>query len=209
MMHRFFRLTVLTLTLFFSGLSFGEPPMPAGFEPISPAQPTQDPDKVEVIEFFWYGCPHCYNFEPMLNKWVENKPDNVLFIRQPAVFETESKRGKLWAQHAKAYFTAEALGVVEKVHADLFDAVQNQKPLETENQLADFFTEHGIAEKDFRNAYNSFYVDAKMRQALTMGPRYGFTGVPAVIVNGKYLVKAPLPNMIEIMDRLIREETTK
>ncbi len=92
-----------------------------GYESLSPAQPTHNPDKIEVIEFFWYGCPHCYSFEPVLEKWVQNLPKNVEFIRQPAVFSD------LWGKHAKAYFTAEALGVVDKVHADFFDAIQNKK----------------------------------------------------------------------------------
>ncbi|MEY3190222.1 MAG: hypothetical protein RIS10_339, partial [Pseudomonadota bacterium] len=85
---------------------------PKGYEIISPAQPTQHPDKIEVIEFFWYGCPHCYSFEPLLDKWSKNLPKNVEFIRQPAAFN------ELWSKHAKAYYTAEALGVVDKVHAD-------------------------------------------------------------------------------------------
>lgn len=89
-----------------------------GYEEITPAQPTANPAKVEVIEFFWYGCPHCYSFEPSLSKWLKTKPDNVDFIRIPAVFSEE------WGNHAKAYFTAEALGVVDAVHSDLFDGVQ-------------------------------------------------------------------------------------
>jgi hypothetical protein len=91
-----------------------------GYETLSPAQPTHNPDKIEVIEFFWYGCPHCYDFEPVLENWVKSLPKNVEFIRQPAVFSD------LWGKHAKAYFTAEALGVVDKIHADFFDAIQNK-----------------------------------------------------------------------------------
>lgn len=177
-----------------------------GYETLSPAQPTQNPNKIEVIEFFWYGCPHCYSFEPVLEKWVKNLPKNVEFIRQPAVFSD------LWGKHAKAYFTAEALGVVDKVHADFFDAIQNKKQnLETEDQLAKFFVAHGVNETDFHNAYNSFLVDAKMRQAATVASRYGVTGVPAIIVNGKYKTNGPLAGsqekMIEVMDHLIQQES--
>ncbi|HEY8037819.1 MAG TPA: thiol:disulfide interchange protein DsbA/DsbL [Methylobacter sp.] len=177
-----------------------------GYETLSPAQPTHNPDKIEVIEFFWYGCPHCYSFEPLLENWVKNLPKNVEFIRQPAVFSD------LWGKHAKAYFTAEALGVVDKTHADFFDAIQNKKQnLETEDQLAKFFVAHGVNETEFHNAYNSFLVDSKMRQATAMAGRYGVTGVPAIIINGKYKTNGPLAGsqekMIEVIDQLIQQES--
>lgn len=177
-----------------------------GYETLSPAQPTRHPDKIEVIEFFWYGCPHCYSFEPALDEWLKNLPKNVEFIRQPAVFN------ELWGKHAKAYFTAEALGVVDKIHADFFDALQNKKQkLEDEEQLAKFFAAHGVNEKEFHDAYNSFLVDAKFRQASATAGRYGVTGVPAIIINGKYKTNGPLAGsqekMIEVMNQLIKQES--
>ena len=177
-----------------------------GYETLSPAQPTQNQDKIEIIEFFWYGCPHCYSFEPTLDKWLKTKPANVEFIRQPAVFS------KLWGKHAKAYFIAEALDVVDQVHSDLFDAIQNKKQkLTSEDQLAEFFVAHGVDETRFRDTFNSFLIDAKLRQAKAMAPRYGITGVPAIIINGKYKTNGPLAksqdNMIEVMNRLIEQET--
>lgn len=177
-----------------------------GYETLSPAQAVQNPDKVEVIEFFWYGCPHCYSLEPSLAAWLKTKPANVEFIRQPAVFSD------LWGKHAKAFFTAEALGVSEKVHADFFDAIQNKKQkLTSEDELAKFFAAHGVKDADFRAAYSSFLVDAKMRQAETMAARYGITGVPALVVNGKYRVTATTAksqeNMIAITDQLIKQES--
>lgn len=179
---------------------------PVGYELVSPAQPTHDVNKVEVIEFFWYGCPHCYSFEPFLSKWAKTLPKNVEFIRQPAVFS------ELWGKHAKAYFTAEALGVVDKVHTDLFDAVQAKQSLETEDELAKFFAAHGVKESDFRTNYNSFLVDAKMRQAKTMAARYGVNGVPAIIVNGKYRTNATLAGsqekMIDVINQLIKQESS-
>jgi len=179
----------------------------AGYEVLTPPQPTLHADKIEVIEFFWYGCPHCYSFEPELAKWLKTLPKNVEFIRQPAVFN------ELWGKHAKAYFVAEALGVVDKVHADFFDAIQNKKEkLDTEDALAKFFSAHGVDEARFHEAYNSFAVDSKMRQAPVIAGRYGITGVPAVIINGKYLTNGPLAGshekMIEIMNSLIRQENT-
>lgn len=177
-----------------------------GYETLSPAQPTSNPEKIEVIEFFWYGCPHCYSLEPLMGEWLKTLPKNIEFIRQPAVFS------ELWGKHAKAYFTAEALGVVDKVHADLFDAIQNKKQkLETEDQLAEFFVAHGVKKTDFHDTYNSFLIDAKMRQAATTAGRYGITGVPAVIINGKYKTNGPLAGshekMIEVINQLIQQES--
>ncbi len=177
-----------------------------GYEILSPAQPTQNQDKIEIIEFFWYGCPHCYSFKPELTEWLKTKPENVEFIRQPAIFNS------LWEKHAKAYLVAEALGVVDKVHADFFDAIQNKKQrLTSEDQLADFFVARGVDETQFRNTFNSFLVDAKLRQAKAMAPRYGITGVPAIIINGKYKTNGSLAGthkqMIEVMNRLIQQES--
>jgi thiol:disulfide interchange protein DsbA len=194
----------ITLLLFSSFLRAD----PKGYEIISPAQPTQHPDKIEVIEFFWYGCPHCYSFEPLLDNWSKNLPKNVEFIRQPAAFN------ELWSKHAKAYYTAEALGIVDKVHADLFDAIQNKKEsLDTEEALSKFFIAHGVNETQLKEAYNSFVVDSKMRQAPLMAARYGITGVPAIIINGKYKTNGTLAGshekMIEVMNQLIKQESTK
>ena len=177
-----------------------------GYEIMAPAQPVQNADKIEVIEFFWYGCPHCYHFEPAVAAWLKTKPSNVEFKRQPAIFS------ELWGKHAKVFFTAEALGVGEKVHADLFDAVQNKKlKLSTEEEVGKFFAEHGVKPEDFNAAYNSFAVDAKMRQAEAMGARYGVTGVPTLIVNGKYRVTGPSAksqdNMLPVANELIKLES--
>ena len=177
-----------------------------GYEVISPALPVQNPDKVEVIEFFWYGCPHCYSLEPALQAWLKKKPANVEFIHQPAVFSD------VWGKHAKAYYTAEALGLNEKLHADFFDAIQNKKQkLLTEDDLAKFFADHGVKDEDFRAAYGSFIVDTKLRQAESMAGRYGITGVPALIVNGKYKITASTAksqeNMLTVLDELIKQES--
>lgn len=176
------------------------------FERVSPPQPTSDPSKVEVLEFFWYGCPHCYHFEPDLNAWLKKKPENVVFIRQPAIFNER------WGAHAKMYFTAEALGVVDELHPMLYDAIQNQKlKLESEDEQADFFAKHGVSADDYRKAYKSFTVDTKMRQAASMAARYGVTGTPALVVNGKYRTGGKLartfPQMIEVLKGLIAMES--
>lgn len=200
------KFTQTTIFAFLFCVSFLVQAEQLGYEKLASPQPTQNADKIEVIEFFWYGCPHCYAFEPLLEKWVKNLPKNVEFIRQPAAFND------LWSKHAKAYFTAEALGVVDKVHADFFDAIQNKnEKLDNEEDLTKFFVAHGVTASQFQEAYNSFAVDAKLRQSPLMAGRYGITGVPAIIINGKYLTNGTLAGshekMIEVMDKLIKQES--
>jgi protein dithiol oxidoreductase (disulfide-forming) len=206
MLKKIAGLTLLTIFVAFVNLAKAEDQ--PGYETISPAQPTANPDKIEVVEFFWYGCPHCYSFEPSLANWLKTKPANVEFIRMPAVFSEQ------WGKHAKAYYTAEALGVVDAVHADFFDAIQEKKQsLESEDDLAKFFTAHGVKEADFRETYNSFIVDTKLRQAPAIAAKYGITGVPAIIVNGKYRTNGTLAGsqekMIDVMNLLIKKESGK
>lgn len=182
------------------------PPQGPGYQTLSPAQPTQDKTKVEVIEFFWYGCPHCYALEPQLTQWLKTLPKNVTFVRQPATFWPGSEN------HAKAYFVAEALNVIDKVHADLFDTIQNKKQkLDSEEELAKFFVAHGVKEAAFHEAYKSFGVDTKVRQVKTLAPRYGISGVPTLVVNGKYVTSGSLAgsheNMIKVLSQLIAQES--
>lgn len=176
-----------------------------GFENVIPPQPTQEKDKVEVIEFFWYGCPHCYTFEPFLAKWAKTLPANVQFVRQPAILSPK------WAAGAHAYFVAEALGVVDQIHGAIYEAIHKERrSLDTEDQLAEFFGEHGVAKEDFHQAYNSFIVTTRMRQAESMPERYGVTGTPAIVINGKYRSNGTLaktyPGLISVMDQLIKQE---
>ena len=119
-----------------------------------------------------------------------------------------------WGKHAKAYYVAEALGIIDAVHADLFDAVQEKKQnLDTEDELAKFFAAHGVKDADFREAYSSFGVDTKVRQAPTISAKYGITGVPTVIVNGKYRTNGTLAGsqekMIDVMTELVKKEGGK
>ena len=202
--HGLFALSLAVATSF--NLAQAATETTVGYELVTPAQPTHDVNKVEVIEFFWYGCPHCFDFEPTLAKWVKTLPKNVEFIRQPAVFS------EMWGKHAKAYYVAEALGVVDKIHADFFDTIQVKKEhLETEEQLAKFFAAHGVSEADFKATFNSFLVDTKVRQAGALAAKYGITGVPAIIINGKYKTSGPLAGshekMIEVMNQLIAQES--
>lgn len=150
-----------------------------------PVATTVAEGKVEVLELFWYGCPHCYAFEPELSEWVKHKPDYVEFVRVPAVFAHN------WELHARAYYAAQQLGVLDKVHQPLFDAIHKQgRKVFSEEELAAFFADQGIDAEAFKTAFNSFDVDTKVRHAIALTREYGITGVPAVIINGKYRTSA-------------------
>lgn len=175
------------------------------YVPIKPAQPTQTGDKIEVVEVFWYGCPHCYSFEPHLEEWLENKPDDVAFIRIPGVLNQG------WIPHAKAYYAAEKLGIVDKIHRPLFDAIHRERrQLYTEDQLAEFFAGHGVPAGQFKSVFNSKEVDTKIRQAYFLARDYKLTGVPSLVINGKYLTSGThagsFESMLEVTDKLIEQE---
>ena len=176
-----------------------------GYVTISPPQPTQTGDKIEVLEIFWYGCPHCYDFEPFIKDWLANKPDDVEFRRMPGIFN------KNWIPHGKAYYTAEKLGVIDKIHTPLFDALHKEKQrIYDDKSLKKFFVSQGIDKGEFSKIYTSEETNTKVKQAYLMGQRYKVTGVPAVIVNGKYMVSGStagsFPNVLKIIDQLVDKE---
>ena len=148
-------------------------------------QPTASGDQVEVVEVFWYGCPHCYSLEPSVHRWLENKPANVKFERMPAALNPT------WAFHAKVYYTAEALGIMDVFHETFFNQIHlHKKRMSSESEVKKLFSKLGVAEADFDKAWKSFSVDSKVRRAKQRVIGYQLRSVPAVIVNGKYLVTA-------------------
>lgn len=169
---------------------------------------TIDGDKVEVLEFFWYGCPHCYSFEPYVSKWKQNKPDNVEFMRVPATFQP------LWILHARAYYALQMIGKGEDIHPKFFSQIHNKKNyMKTFDALTVFVQEHGVERAEFIDAMNSFAVENNVRKATKLVNDYKISGVPAVAINGKYLISASMAgsydNMIKIMNYLIEKESAK
>lgn len=162
-----------------------------------------DSDKVEVLEVFWYGCPHCYRFQPYVKRWLEDNAENISFIRLPAVLN------KSWAIHTRAYYTAEALGVLENIHDPLFDAIhKGRRSINTDETLMAFFEEHGVDNKDFRKAFYSFSVSGKVRQAEELTKRYQVSGTPAVIIDNQYYTgpkqaEGSYEELINIVDFLV------
>ena len=178
-----------------------------GWDPIEPPIATSVPDgKVEVVEFFWYGCPHCFTMEPALNAWLKNKPENVVFKRVPSPLNAS------WTVHAQFYYAAEALGVTDQLHEPLFEAMHVKKrKLFDKNSLIDFAVEQGVDRQKFSDAWNSFGVYVKVQQAKKLGQRYGLDGVPAIGIDGKYKTSGSLAGtyskMFEIVSQLVAKSS--
>lgn len=160
--------------------------------------PTSAPDKVEVVELFWYGCPHCYQLEASAREWLKRKPEQVAFVRIPVAF------GPTWEAGARAFYAAEELGVSEKMHQPLFDAM-HQKASPSVDELAAIFAAQGVDAEAFRKAYGSFQTETQLRRGNQMAQRYNARGVPMLIVNGKYEVRSP--QVFEVVDFLVAKET--
>ncbi len=170
------------------------------YERIIPPLPGGTNGRVEVRELFWYGCPHCFNLEPTLTAWRTHKADYIDFIPTPAIFNNP-----VWQTHATAFYTAEALKIVDKIHTKLFDAIHvGHRTLNTEAQIRDFFMEQaGVSGEDFDKAFNSFSVKTKTSRAADLSQKTGINGVPAIIINGKYRVDAALAGGIENITKII------
>ncbi|ODB84745.1 disulfide bond formation protein DsbA [Candidatus Thiodiazotropha endoloripes] len=180
-----------------------------GYDPVDPPVATSVADgKVEVLEFFWYGCPHCYHMEPDLESWLKAKPENVEFVRVPAPLNSR------WTAHAQFFYTAEILGLTEKLHTPLFAAIHDKKrKIYDKNALIDFAVEQGVDKEKFTEAWNSFGVYVKVQNAKKLGQRYQLDGVPAIAVNGKYLTSGSragsYSKMFEIVSQLVAGENVK
>jgi thiol:disulfide interchange protein DsbA len=155
-----------------------------------PAQPTDAaPGHVEVVEMFWYGCPHCFAFDPFLEAWRKTKPAYVDFRRVPITWS------EIHRMHARLYYTLEALGKEEQLHAEVFNEMNVRRNFmyaqgderETLSAMTAFAKAHGIGESDFANAWNSFTVQTNLQKADDLVHRYKVEGVPLVVVNGKYV----------------------
>ncbi|MCI3953934.1 MAG: disulfide bond formation protein DsbA [Burkholderiales bacterium] len=150
-------------------------------------QPVASGTRIEVLEFFWYGCPHCNNLQPALSAWLKRKPADVEFKRVPAVFQDS------WVPLTKAYFTIETMGLVDKLHHDLFAAIHEKKMrLQDPTVLFDWVAKQGVDREKFAQTYNSFAVQTRSQRAKDVTARYDIPGTPAIVVDGKYLTAPSL-----------------
>ena len=164
-------------------------------------QPTESGKKVEVLEFFWYGCPHCFKLEPHMQTWLRNIPKDVNFIRTPA------SMNPLWEQGARGYYVSEALGIRKKTHLPLFHAIHDggQQIFDQKSQ-AKFFVKYGVPEAKFNSMFNSFAITSKVAQANKLAQQYQLTGVPAIVVNGKYVVQGEDGKVTQVVSYLVEKE---
>ena len=197
------KILTLLLTLALSNFAWADFDEGIEYEVLKKAQPAPTDGKVEVIEFFSYACPHCYRFEPYVEKWKKNKSANVEFINVPAVFN------KNWEALASLFYAAEVLGVQEKMHPIIFESMHgsgNGKKARSIDDLKVVFADNGVSEEKLDQALNSFTVAAKTRRAKSMTTAYGIKSVPNIVVQGKYRTDGTLAqghnNVFKVVDYL-------
>jgi thiol:disulfide interchange protein DsbA len=175
---------------------------PAPFTELSPPLPTDSKGKVEVVEFFWYECPHCYVLEPLLETWIKKLPKDVEFRRVPAMFNER------WVISARVYYTLEAMGLLDKLHRPLMDAIHKDRLRVTdERQLTEWLQGKGVDVAKFSATLKSFAVESRLKRAQSLVQGSRIDGVPALMVNGQYVVAAGAggseERMLAIVDSLI------
>lgn len=167
---------------------------------------TRSGDQLELAEVFWYGCPHCYRMQPSIEEWKQSKPEDVNLRHVPASLRRD------WEPHAKAFYAARELGVVDEIHSELFDALAGEhRDLSDVDAIASFFEEQGVAKADaVREAWNSFAVDTAMRRGRQFQKGARVTGTPTLVVEGKYVISSraagSYENMLAIADYLLEKE---
>ena len=205
---------VLSLAISFSGLSGAQSPkIEEGFDyRILPTpQPLESKGKVEVIEFFWYGCPHCYDFEPELNAWLKRQPKDVIFRKIPVAFRDD------FMPHSQLFYALEAMGKGDALNDKVMYAMHKEnKRLMTENEIADWAASQGIDRNAFMATYRSFAVVSKARAARQMADAYRIDGVPTIVMQGRYVTspsiagtKAKAISVMEHLEQKIRKDKFK
>ncbi len=171
---------------------------------VNPPQRTEvDAGKIEVIEFFWYGCPHCYSLEPIINDWVAKLPDDVQFRRVHVKFRTPS--------HQRIFYTLLAMGEADKLGLKVFEAIhKDRKRMTGETEIKAWAVANGLDEAKFMSTFNSFGVGTQMSRGERATEVYGVDGVPMMAVNGKYLTSPSMvgtnEGALRVLDELIEKE---
>lgn len=174
------------------------------YERLPKPVPTSDKNRIEVAEVFWYGCSHCYDFEPVIQDWSKALPDDVVLVKSPAMWDNQG----VMANHARIYYTAKALGVEAVISPIAFKALNVERlPLRTEDEIAKLFTDNGVSRADFDRTFKSFGVTSSVRQAESRQRSYRVQGTPEVIVDGTYRVASRMAGsqeaVLKVTDFLI------
>ncbi len=178
-----------------------------GYELLSAPMNTADPSKIEVLEFFWFGCPHCYAFEPAINDYKKDLPEDVAFVREAPALNPQ------WEQHSRLFYAARSLDVIDAVVEPVFNEIhQNKKRLRKPKDIGNFIESLnvGVDSEKFQKTMKSFAVDAGLRRSMQLAQQSGIRGVPAVIVNGKYRTSVSMAGghdaVIRVIERLVELE---
>jgi protein dithiol oxidoreductase (disulfide-forming) len=209
-MKKLFRtlLLSLSLTASFAHAAPAAPVAGKDYTVMPTPQPTSAaPGKIEVIEFFWYGCPHCYAFEPALEAWVKKQGPRIEFKRIPALLRDD------FITHSQMFYTLKSMGLDEKLTPAVFDEiVKKHDYLMTPQAQAAFLATQGVDPKKYMSIYNSFSVQGEVKQSIDQMRNYGVDSTPAVIVNGKYLVSGYIEGpggTTSILDYLVQQIQNK
>jgi len=202
------RLILGLATLLLCGAAVAQPVEGKDYVTLKPPQSVEAAGKVDVAEFFWYRCPHCYNLEPYLRDWEKKLPRDVQFRRVPAIFNDE------WALDARVFFTLEATGDLARVHRGLFDAIHQQGGVRLKGNaylkwVAEWLGKNGVDMAKYDAALRSFTVETNLKRAMQMTRDYKIDGVPAIAVQGRWVVSASMvgerQGMINVTDYLAGE----
>jgi thiol:disulfide interchange protein DsbA len=169
---------------------------------LSQAQPVATGNRIEVLEFFWYRCPHCFQLEPGLNEWLKILPKDAAVRRVPAVFRDD------WMPGAKLYYTLEQMRLLDRLHNKVFDAYHvDNINLNDPAALGDWIAKQGVDRKKFESVYNSFSIQTRIKQGAQLSAKAGISGVPAFVIDGKYLTTVSMTGnpvrLFEVLDQLI------
>jgi thiol:disulfide interchange protein DsbA len=178
---------------------FAEAQLGRDFTELNPAQPTHTGDKIEVLEFFFYGCSHCFHLHPQISAWEKKMPKDVELQYVPVIFRES------WEAMARTYYALESIGQQRRLHDDLFNAwnVSNMV-LSEEGETTNFIAQHGVDRAKFSAAYNSFSVNSKVSRANQMVRDYAIRGTPTLIVDGKYVITGLTPEVtIQVLNDVI------
>lgn len=204
---KFFKQLLVAAVLIFSTQVFAEAQLGRDYKQLSPGQPVRG-EKIEVLEFFFYGCSHCFHLHPSLSAWEKKMPKDVELQLVPTIFRDS------WEPMARTFYALEAMGQLRRLHDDLFNAWNvNNIDLSDEAKILDFVAQRGVDRAKFSADYNSFTMSSKVSRSNQMVRDYGIRGTPTVIVDGKYVVTGLTPEeTISVLNELIvkaRKERSK
>lgn len=163
-------------------LAQGAQPEKGKYRVVDPIQATENAARIEVVDFFWYGCPHCFSFMPALSQWKETLPKDVHYRYLPVAFDPRNE------PHTRLFYTLDVLGQAEALHAKVFDAIHKQKrALRATDDIADFAQENGIDRKQWLDTFNSFSVQTRAKRARQVWMGYKIEGTPTLGIDGRYI----------------------